>query len=65
MTFDDYKVILYRNQPDAWVAEIPAIPGCYVLMDTRDESLGELRLMFAAIADEDRERGTGTRAGRL
>jgi len=25
--FDDYKVILYRNQPEGWVAEIPAIPG--------------------------------------
>jgi hypothetical protein len=26
MGFDDYKVVLYRNQPDGWVAEIPAIP---------------------------------------
>jgi len=29
MGFDDYKVVLYRNQPDGWVAEIPAIPGCH------------------------------------
>ena len=29
MTFDDYKVVLYRNQPDGWVADIPSIPGCH------------------------------------
>ena len=23
MSFDDYKVVLYRNQPEGWVAEIP------------------------------------------
>jgi len=27
MNLDDYKVVLYRNQPVGWVAEIPAIPG--------------------------------------
>jgi len=32
--FDDYKVVLYRNQPEGWVAEIPAIQGCYALMPT-------------------------------
>ncbi len=24
MNLDDYKVMLYRNQPDGWVAEVPA-----------------------------------------
>ena len=57
MTFDDYKVVLYRNQPEGWVAEIPAIPGCYALMDTREEALAELKLVFSMIADEYRERG--------
>ena len=57
MTFDDYKVVLYRNQPDGWVAEIPAIPGCYALMDTREEALEELKSVFAMVADEYRERG--------
>ena len=52
MTFDAYKVVLYRNRPEGWVAEIPAIPGCYALMDTREESLEELRLVFGMIADE-------------
>ena len=25
MGIDDYKLVIYRNQPDGWVAEIPAI----------------------------------------
>ena len=29
MKLDDYKVVLYRNQPGGWVAEMPAIPGCF------------------------------------
>jgi predicted RNase H-like HicB family nuclease len=57
VTFDDYKVVLYRNQPDGWVAEIPAIPGCYALMDTREDALEELKLVFGMIAEEYRERG--------
>ncbi len=35
MKLDDYKVVLYRNQPDGWVAEVPSIPGCYALMPTK------------------------------
>jgi len=43
MGFDDYKVVLYRNQPDRWVAEIPAIAGCHALMPTAEEALANLR----------------------
>ncbi len=57
MTLDDYKVVLYRNQPDGWVAEIPAIPGCYALMPTREKALAELGAVFAMIAAEYGERG--------
>lgn len=39
MIFDDYNVVLYRNRPEGWAAEIPSIPGCYALMDTRKEAL--------------------------
>jgi len=46
MTLDNYKVVLYRNQPDGWVAEVPAIPGCYALMATREEALAELEGVF-------------------
>ena len=65
MTFDDYKVVLYRNQPEGRVAEIPAIQGWYALMDTREEALEELKLVFGMISDEYRERREvpGARAG--
>ena len=26
MKLDDYKVVLYRNQPDGWVAEVHRFP---------------------------------------
>jgi predicted RNase H-like HicB family nuclease len=58
MKLDDYKVVLYRNQPDGWVAEIPSIPGCYALMSTREEALAELSNVFAMIEEEHRDRGT-------
>jgi len=57
VTFDDYKVVLYHDQPEGWVAEIPAIPGCYASMDKREEALKELNSVFGMIADEYRERG--------
>jgi len=56
MGFDDYKVVLYRNQPEGWVAEIPAIPGCHALMPTREEALAELAAVFQLISEEYRER---------
>lgn len=39
------------------MAEIPAVGGCYALMDTRNAALAELDLVFAMIAQEHRERG--------
>jgi predicted RNase H-like HicB family nuclease len=57
MGFDDYTVVLYRQGDGAWVAEIPAIGGCYALMDTRELALAELEQVFALIADEHRDRG--------
>jgi predicted RNase H-like HicB family nuclease len=52
VSFDDYKVVLYRNQPSGWVAEIPAIPGCHALMSTGEEALSELTAVFHLISDE-------------
>jgi predicted RNase H-like HicB family nuclease len=57
MTLDNYKVVLYRNQPDGWVAEVPAISGCYALMTTREEALAGLEGVFQMIAAEYRDRG--------
>ena len=56
MSIDDYKIVLYRNQPDGWVAEIPAIPGCHALMATREEALAELAAVFQLIAEEYHQR---------
>ena len=52
MGLDDYKVVLYRNQPEGWVAEVPALPGCYALMATPEEALAELQQVFS----DDRRR---------
>ncbi len=57
MAFDDYKVVLYRNQPEGWVAEIPAIHGCYALMSTQEGALAELRQVFEMISTEYLEQG--------
>ncbi len=57
MKLEDYKTILYRQDDGSWVAEIPAIGGCYALMPTREEALAELRLVFDMIEEEYREKG--------
>ena len=57
MTLQDYKIVLYRQEDGSWVAEIPAIPGCYALMDTREQALAELQHVFDMIAVEYREKG--------
>jgi predicted RNase H-like HicB family nuclease len=57
MTIDDYKKVLVRQQDGSWVAEIPAISGCYSLMPTREEALAELTRVFEIIAEEHRDKG--------
>ncbi len=57
MKFENYKVVLYRQEDASWVAEIPAISGCYALMPTRQEALAELAKVFEMIAEEYREKG--------
>jgi predicted RNase H-like HicB family nuclease len=54
---DAYKIVLYRQDDGSWVAEIPAIGGCYALMPTREDALTELRRVFDMIVEEYRERG--------
>lgn len=41
MKLENYKIILYRQEDGSWVAEVPAIGGCYALMDTREKVLSE------------------------
>jgi predicted RNase H-like HicB family nuclease len=57
MGIDNYKTILYRQENGAWVAEIPAIPGSYALMETRQAALAEISKVFQMIAEEYREKG--------
>jgi predicted RNase H-like HicB family nuclease len=57
MRSEDYKIILYRQDDGSWVAEIPAIPSCYALMNTREEALAELTHVFKMIEESYRERG--------
>jgi len=56
MSIDDYKTILYRQEDGSWVAEIPAIAGCYALMPSREEALAELNSVFEMISEEYRDR---------
>lgn len=57
MGLDDYKIVLYRQEDGSWVAEIPAISGCYALMPSRDRALEELEGVFQMISEEYREKG--------
>ena len=57
MGFDDYKTILYRQEDESWVAEIPAIAGCYALMPTKEQALAELAGVFQMIRQEHEEKG--------
>ena len=57
MKLENYKTVLYRQEDGAWVAEVPAISGCYALMPTREEALAELTQVFQMIAEEYRAKG--------
>jgi predicted RNase H-like HicB family nuclease len=57
MTIENCKTILYRQDDGSWGAEIPAVAGCYALMNTREAALAELSQVFKMIADEYREEG--------
>lgn len=52
MQFEDYKIVLYRQQDNTWVAEIPAIKGCYAVMPTLEAAVPELRRVFGVIEQE-------------
>ena len=55
--FDDYKLVVYRNRPDGWAAEIPPVAGCHALMPTAEESVSELSKVFRLIEEEHRASG--------
>jgi predicted RNase H-like HicB family nuclease len=57
MDLENYKIVLYRQEDGSWVAEIPAISGCYALMPTREQALEELNGVFRMISEEYQEKG--------
>lgn len=57
MQFEDYKIVLYRQKDGSWVAEIPAIKGCYAVMPSIDAAIPELRRVFGIIEQEYRAKG--------
>ena len=57
MQFEDYRIVLYRQQDNTWVAEIPAIRGCYAIMPEFSDALQELKRVFAIIEEEYRVKG--------
>jgi predicted RNase H-like HicB family nuclease len=59
MKFEDFTPIYWQQDDGAWVAEIEEIPGCFALMDTREQAAEELKLVFAMIAEEEAEKSHG------
>jgi predicted RNase H-like HicB family nuclease len=57
MKLEDYKIVLFRQEDGAWVAEVPAISGCYALMDSKEAALAELARVFEMVAEGYREKG--------
>lgn len=57
MGIESYKIVLYHQEDGSWVAEIPAISGCYALVPTREQALEELNGVFQMISEEYREKG--------
>ncbi len=56
MKLSDYKIVLYQQEDGGWVAEVPAISGCYALMDSKEAALEELGRVFEMLAEEYREK---------
>jgi predicted RNase H-like HicB family nuclease len=52
--FEDYKIVLYRQQDNTWVAEIPEIKGYYAIGAEFGDALQELKRVFAIIEEEYR-----------
>jgi predicted RNase H-like HicB family nuclease len=57
MTIGNYKTVMYCQDDGSWVAEIPAVSGCYALMASRDAALAELTRVLALVAEEYRQKG--------
>ena len=52
-----YHAIVYRQAEGPWVAEVPALSGCYAMMPTKEEALEELRRVLRSIAADYQGQG--------
>jgi predicted RNase H-like HicB family nuclease len=43
MDIEGYEIEIWRQDDGSWVAEIPAVSGCYALMATREQAPEELK----------------------
>jgi len=56
-SLSDYKIVLYAQEGGGgWVAEVPAIQGCYALMESREKALQELEKVFEMVREEYAEK---------
>jgi predicted RNase H-like HicB family nuclease len=52
----DYQTLVFFRD-DGWVAEIPALPGCWAIGPTREQALWELGHVFREILAEHQRVG--------
>jgi predicted RNase H-like HicB family nuclease len=57
LRFENYKVVVYCQADGTWLAEIPSIPNCFVVMPTYDEAALGIARVFEVIAAEYRAKG--------
>lgn len=52
-----YRVLLQLDDDGAWVAEVPALPGCVSQGRTREEAVANVREALAAYLESLEEHG--------
>ena len=55
---DRYEIIMYwSNEDDAFIAEVPELPGCMAHGDTQEEALANIKEAMRLWVDTAREFG--------
>ena len=55
---DRYEIIIYRSDEDqAFIAEVPELPGCMAHGATREEALAQVKVAVGLWIDTAREFG--------
>ncbi len=55
---DRYEIIMYwSNEDDAFIAEVPELPGCMAHGDTQEETLANIKEAMRLWVDTAREFG--------